>query len=109
LARYLATGEARVLGRRIEMTAVRAGGSEFPVELAITRIRWTDRRPFTGYLRDITERKQAIDERKRAEIQLAGEKRLLEMVRRAVRFRTFSLRYAVLSKRLPPNATAAFT
>src|SRR6266550_8108373 len=35
LARYLATGEARVLGRRIEMTAVRAGGSEFPVELAI--------------------------------------------------------------------------
>jgi hypothetical protein len=35
---------------------------------------------FTGYLRDITERKQAIDERQRAEIQLAGEKRLLEMV-----------------------------
>jgi signal transduction histidine kinase len=34
----------------------------------------------TGYLRDITERQQAIDERKRVEIQLAGEKRLLEMV-----------------------------
>jgi signal transduction histidine kinase len=33
-----------------------------------------------GYLRDITERQQAIDERERVEIQLAGEKRLLEMV-----------------------------
>jgi PAS domain S-box-containing protein len=80
LARYLATGEARVLGRRLEMTAVRADGSEFPVELAITRIPLDGPPSFTGYLRDITERKQAIDERKRAEIQLAGEKRLLEMV-----------------------------
>jgi PAS domain S-box-containing protein len=80
LARYLATGEAPVLGRRLEMTAVRADGSEFPVELAITRIPLDGPPSFTGYLRDITERKQAIDERKRAEIQLAGEKRLLEMV-----------------------------
>ena len=37
LARYLATGEAKVLGKRVEMTAVRADGSEFPIELAITR------------------------------------------------------------------------
>src|SRR5467141_287254 len=80
LARYLATGEARVLGRRIEMTAVAAAGNEIPVELAITRIPLDGPPSFTGYLRDITERKQAIDERKRAEIQLAGEKRLLEMV-----------------------------
>ena len=58
-ARYLATGEARVLGKRIEMTAVRADGSEFPVELAITRIPLEGPPSFTGYLRDITERKQA--------------------------------------------------
>ena len=38
LARYLATGETRVLGRRVEMTAIHADGSEFPAELAITRI-----------------------------------------------------------------------
>jgi PAS domain S-box-containing protein len=30
LARYLATGDAHVLGRRVEMTAVRSDGSEFP-------------------------------------------------------------------------------
>ncbi|MGB9199131.1 MAG: PAS domain S-box protein [Terriglobales bacterium] len=58
-ARYLATGEARVLGKRIEMTAVRSDGSEFPVELAITRIPLEGPPSFTGYLRDITERKRA--------------------------------------------------
>ena len=35
---YLATGDTRGLGKRVEMTAVRAHGSEFPVELAITGI-----------------------------------------------------------------------
>ncbi len=57
-ARYLATGEARVLGRRIEMTAIRADGSEFPVELAIIRTPLDGPPSFTGFLRDITEHKQ---------------------------------------------------
>src|SRR6267154_1260058 len=35
MAHYHQTGEGRVLGRRIEVTAMRADGSEFPVELAI--------------------------------------------------------------------------
>ena len=70
-ARYLATGEARVLGKRIEMTAVRADGSEFPVELAITRIPLEGPPSFTGYLRDITERKRAEQELRRSEAFLA--------------------------------------
>jgi signal transduction histidine kinase len=40
------------------MTAIRADGSEFPVELAITRIPVDGPPSFTGYVRDITERKQ---------------------------------------------------
>ena len=56
LERYLATGEARVIGRRVEMTAMRADGSEFPVELTVTRIPSDGPPSFTGYLRDITER-----------------------------------------------------
>ena len=60
-ARYLATGEARVLGRRIEMTAVRADGTEFPVELAIIRTPLDGPPSFTGFLRDITERKRNED------------------------------------------------
>jgi PAS domain S-box-containing protein len=79
LTRYLATGEARVLGRRIEMTALRADGSEFPVELAITRIPLDGPPSFTGYLRDITERKQAEEELRRSAAFLA-EGQLLSRV-----------------------------
>jgi PAS domain S-box-containing protein len=57
MARYLATGEAQLIGRRVEMTALRADGSEFPVELAISRIPLEGPPSFTCYLRDITERK----------------------------------------------------
>ncbi|MGD0269427.1 MAG: PAS domain S-box protein, partial [Candidatus Sulfotelmatobacter sp.] len=75
-AHYLATGEARVLGKRIEMTAVRADGSEFPVELAITRIPLEGPPSFTGYLRDITERKRARQELLRSEAFLAEAQHL---------------------------------
>ncbi len=57
-AHYLATGESRVLGRRLEMTALCADGREIPVEIAITRIQQEGPPVFTGYLRDITERKR---------------------------------------------------
>jgi PAS domain S-box-containing protein len=70
-AHYLATGEARVLGKRIETTAVRADGSEFPVELTISRIPLEGPPSFTGYLRDITERKRAEQELRRSEAFLA--------------------------------------
>ena len=69
-ARYLATGEARVLGRRVEMTAVRSDGSEFPVELTITRIPLDGPPSFTGYLRDITERKQSEEKLRESELNL---------------------------------------
>src|ERR1043165_1581338 len=36
LTRYLATGETRLIGRRIEVMALRRNGEEFPVEVAIT-------------------------------------------------------------------------
>jgi PAS domain S-box-containing protein len=75
-ARYLATGEARMLGKRIEMTAVRADGSEFPVELAITRIPLEGPPSFTGYLRDITERNRARQELRRSEAFLAEAQHL---------------------------------
>src|SRR5581483_519750 len=58
LARFMSGAEPRILGRRVELTAVRADQSEFPVELTITAVRGA-RALFTGYLRDITERQQA--------------------------------------------------
>ena len=70
-ARYLATGEDRMLGRRIEMTALRADGSEFPVELAITRIPLDGPPSFTGFLRDITEQKRNESALREAHAQVA--------------------------------------
>ena len=59
LARYLATGEATLIGKLMEIMAVRSDGSEIPVELTVTAIRSGTARIFTGVLRDITARKQA--------------------------------------------------
>ena len=59
LRRFLATGEARVMGRRIELSALRADGSEFPCELTITLTRIAGRPLFTAYLRDIDVRVRA--------------------------------------------------
>ncbi len=62
LERYLQTGNGSIIGRRLEMTALRRDGSTFPVELAISLVNISERRYFTGYLRDITERKLAESE-----------------------------------------------
>ena len=59
LARFLETKEPVVLDRRLELTGMRADGSTFPVELTITRIDLPDQAGFAGYVRDITERKEA--------------------------------------------------
>lgn len=60
LAHFMTTGEGSVLGKRIELAAQRADGSQFPCELAITTTRLADQPPFfTAYLRDITEQKQS--------------------------------------------------
>ena len=55
---YLATGEGPVFGRRIEMSALRRDGAEFPVELSISAIEIGNEKIFTATLRDITERKK---------------------------------------------------
>jgi len=58
-ARYLKTGKARLLGKRVEIEAMRADGSLFPVELTLTEIKLPDRRIFTAHLRDLSERRAA--------------------------------------------------
>jgi PAS domain S-box-containing protein len=57
LARYLATGEARVLNKRVELVALHRNGKEFPVELAITPLQGGDTISFSAFIRDITEHK----------------------------------------------------
>lgn len=62
LARFVRTREKHIMNQRVEITALRRDGSEFPVELTITAIRQNDEDLFTAYIRDITERKQTEDE-----------------------------------------------
>ncbi len=57
LIHYLATGETTFLGERIEIMARRLDGVEFPAELAVSPLQIEGGPIFTGYLRDITERK----------------------------------------------------
>ncbi len=59
MQRYLVTGESAYLGRRRELIAMRADGTEFPVELTVVRIPHEYPPKFTGFIRDITNRKLA--------------------------------------------------
>jgi PAS domain S-box-containing protein len=62
LRKFLETGEGPVIGRRVELSATRRDGSEFPVELAITAIKKGNAPLFVGFLADISERKRAEEE-----------------------------------------------
>jgi PAS domain S-box-containing protein len=59
IGRYVATGEARIIGIGREVMGRRKDGSTFAMELAVNEMRLTGERRFTGVVRDITERKQA--------------------------------------------------
>lgn len=59
LTRYLSTGQGSVVGKRVEVEALRADGTRFPIELAINATQLKGKTAFTAYLRDMTDRKQA--------------------------------------------------
>jgi PAS domain S-box-containing protein len=61
-ARYLATMEPRILDQRIELAAMRADGTEFHAEVTVTRTDLPGELGFTGFIRDITERRRAEQE-----------------------------------------------
>ena len=56
MARLRASGQQRILGKRIEVMGLRADGTEIDVELSVTVDRSGPVPVFTGYLRDIGER-----------------------------------------------------
>jgi two-component system, cell cycle sensor histidine kinase and response regulator CckA len=70
LGPHLITGESTFLDRRVEVTAMRADGSEFPAELAIVSTPAAGQPAFTGYLRDVTGARAAEQALRRSEEQL---------------------------------------
>jgi len=104
LARYLATGEARVLDKRLELTGLHRDGRKFPVELSITPIRSGEEVSFSAFVRDITERKNT-ETRLQAQLERLG---LLERITRAVGQRQdmksiFQVVVRTLEDRLPAD------
>ncbi len=58
MQRFVNTGKASIIGRRVEITGMRADGSEFPIELAIAATKAKAGYIFNAFVRDITERKR---------------------------------------------------
>lgn len=56
LTRYLQTGEAQVLGKRLELPALRRDGGEIKVELTVTATQFAGGIRFNGFIRDLTEK-----------------------------------------------------
>jgi PAS domain S-box-containing protein len=75
LTEYMRTGGGPLAGRRLEVTAIRADGSEFPVELTVARMHGDNRAVITGFIRDITERR-ALEEQLRQSQKLEAIGRL---------------------------------
>ncbi len=65
--RVASTGESTVLGRALEMTALKKNGDECPVELSVAQWNTKDNLYFTGILRDITDRKRTEENQKKLE------------------------------------------
>jgi PAS domain S-box-containing protein len=65
MKRYTASGEARVLGQRIEISAVTRTGEEIPIELSINKMEAEGEVLFIGFLRNIGERKRAEEDLQR--------------------------------------------
>src|SRR6266480_2151041 len=78
LARYLTTGETKILGTRLAINAMRADASEFPCELTILRVPLDGSPLFTAFLRDISEHKRTERELAKAKEELEDYARNLE-------------------------------
>ena len=79
MTRYLTTGQRSLLDKRVQVTAMRRDGSEFPVELTVTHVRLRQQSIFSAYLRDITNEKWAEQELRRyADGLRAVSRRLVE-------------------------------
>ena len=84
--RYLATGKRHLNWQGVEVTAQRKDGQEFPVEVSFGELASNGHKVFTGFIRDISERKQAEDRLRASErtlqmtqVELARVSRLTTM------------------------------
>ncbi|MEM1218910.1 MAG: PAS domain S-box protein, partial [Bacteroidota bacterium] len=87
--RYMGSGISHILDRRIELDALHKAGHEFPVELSVTHITIDGQDYFSGFVRDITERKKAendlLEAKKTAEQAQMSERQFLANMSHEIR------------------------
>jgi two-component system sensor kinase FixL len=79
LERYRRTGERRIIGIGRVVVGERKDGSTFPIELAVGEMRSSDRRFFTGFIRDLTERQRTEARLQELQAELVHISRLTAM------------------------------
>ncbi|HEV2301081.1 MAG TPA: PAS domain S-box protein [Stellaceae bacterium] len=79
IARYLATGERRIIGLGRVVTGRRKDGTAFPLELAVGEVKSRRHRLFTGFVRDLTERQRTERRLQEVQSELSHVSRLTEM------------------------------
>ena len=78
LVNYLHTGESKIIGVSREVVGLRADGSSFPMDLAVSEVKLGDRRMFTGIIRDISKLKRALEQLGEANLELKERARQIE-------------------------------
>jgi two-component system, LuxR family, sensor kinase FixL len=79
VARYLDTGERRIIGIGRVVVGERKDGATFPMELAVGEMRSNDQRFFTGFVRDLTERQDTESRLQELQSELVHISRLTAM------------------------------
>lgn len=77
MQKYFETGEGPVLGKTIELTALRRNDNEFPIEITIWPLRLKDTQQFNAFVRDITQRHEFETRLKRANEELLENEKVI--------------------------------
>ena len=80
LGNYLRTGQAKIIGIGREVVGQRKDGTLFPMDLAVSEVRLANQRLFTGFVRDISERKRAEIRQSELTQSLAEKNKELETI-----------------------------
>ena len=79
LINYLTTGKRKIIGVGRVTTALHRDGNTFPIELSVGEAWLGERRIFTGFIRDLTERQQTLLRMQDLQSELAHVGRVSEM------------------------------
>ncbi len=71
LREFLRSGQGKILNRLIEHSALRRDGTEFPVEFSVAPLKLGNAYEFSGFIHDITTRKETEKKIREAEVSLA--------------------------------------